>query len=158
MKAIFPVLFVLLLNIDIGAQNGHADSTVKKPGDPFREEKVFVIGNVTHNTLPFRKGDIIKVNKQKGLSHYRNRKLLNQYKIIPQSVTRKQEIVCRQPPCPPIITQRTIYFIGAWERFIDIGYNKLLISKNKYEEANAVTQVVNNFWVAACELKVVTPK
>ncbi|MCH5715230.1 hypothetical protein [Niabella hibiscisoli] len=153
MKTLFPVLLVWLLNIHIAAQNRHADIIVKKPGDPFWEEKTFVIGDVTNSLLPFKKGDVIKVDRKNGLSHYRNKKLLNQYKIIPQSVTRKQDIVCRQPPCPPIITQRTIYFIGAWERFIDIGYNKLLISKNKYKDANAVTQVVNNFWIAACELK-----
>ncbi len=153
MKPFFHVLLVLLLSIDIAAQNRHADTTGKKPEDPFREEKTFVIGDVMNSLLPFKKGDVIKVNRQNGLSHYRNKKLLNQYKIIPQSVIRKQAIVCHQPPCPPIITQRTIYFIGASERFIDMSYNKLLVSKNKYEDAHAVTQVVNNFWVVACNLK-----
>lgn len=158
MKTIFRVLFLLLLTNNLAAQREHAATVAKKPEDPFREKKIFVIRKVVNNTLPFKKGDIIKIHRQKGLAHYRNKVLLNQYKIVPQPVTKRQDIVCHQPPCPPVITQRIIYFIGTSERFIDISFNKLLVSKNKYEDANAVTQVENKFWIVACELKVSTPK
>ena len=94
-------------------------STIKKnPPEQFSLEKFFTISLIKEGILGFKKGDKIGISTKNGLKHYRNEKLLNTYKIIPQLI--KEE-------------NRFVYFLGEAKRFIDVQDNQLLVSVARYE-------------------------
>jgi hypothetical protein len=102
------------------------------PKDPFITEKTFKIGTMREPLLQFKTGDVIRISSKTGLRHYRNQKLLNNYKIIPQQTTIMIQPQCRVAPCPKIKTIRWVYYLGAASRFIDINNQMLHISADTY--------------------------
>ena len=126
------------------------EETVK---DNYATEKWFVLGKEITPLLGFKTGDVIKVHTATGLWHYRNKKLLNQYKMVPQLTIITQKIVCARAPCPPIVTKKLVYFIGAAERFIDVSFNSLLISESKQKDAATPAAALETNWTRAFELR-----
>ncbi|RYD81100.1 MAG: hypothetical protein EOP53_07130 [Sphingobacteriales bacterium] len=137
------------------AKKAHQDSTDKKEKltDHFATEKWFTLGTQITPLLNFKKGDVLKIHTATGLWHYRNKKLLNQYKIVPQLATITQRIVCARAPCPPVVTNKLVYFLGASERFIDIRFNGLLVSETKQKDANSPNKALQTKWIKAYDIK-----
>lgn len=129
------------------------DTTGKKfrPQDPFPSEKEFKITSEdkAHQLLDFRKNDVIRISTGNGLKHYRNKRLLNTYKIIPQLAVITIQPQCRVAPCPPVDTKVLVYYMGAAERFINIRNNALLISADTHKDADSPTTALRLAWKRA---------
>ena len=129
------------------------DTTGKqfRPQDPFPVEKQFKIASQDqeHRLLDFRKNDVIRISTKNGLKHYRNKQLLNTYKIIPQLAIIKIQPQCRVAPCPPIDTKVLVYYLEPAERFISIRNNTFLVSDSTYSHADTPTTALRLVWKKA---------
>lgn len=119
------------------------------PTDPFVIEKTFKIGTMRAPLLQFKTGDVIRISSKTGLKHYRNKKLLNNYKIIPQQTMIMIQIQCRVPPCPKIKSPRIVYYLESAKRFIDINNNMLHISIDTYTADNLPDKTMLMSWKTA---------
>lgn len=122
------------------------------PKDPFPVEKVFKIGLAENRLLGFKTGDVIRISTKSGLKHYRNGKLLNNYKLIPQQTIITVEAKCKVPPCFKTETNQLVYYLDAADRFIDIRGDQLLISSLNYKEANKPNVPTKLSWKNAYQL------
>jgi|GEM_PF-4224277 len=142
-----------LISFDQRSSADSQDTTGKefKPRDPFPAEKQFSISSVflQDSLLQFQKGDVIRISTKSGLKHYRNKRLLNVYKIIPQLAIITIQPQCRVTPCPPMDIKALVYYLGNAERFIDIRNNALLISEDTYTDANTPTTALRLKWKKA---------
>ncbi|MCG2618139.1 hypothetical protein LZZ85_27800 [Terrimonas sp. NA20] len=122
-----------------------------RPPDRFPVEKQFqVLSEDKEHRLPdVRKGDVIRISTKNGLKHYRNKRLLNTYKIIPQPATITIQPQCKVAPCPPIDTQVLVYYMGSAERYIDIRNNSLLISDSSYKDQDTSKKALRLKWKKA---------
>lgn len=123
------------------------------PEDPFPKEKSFIIGKVINPLLPFKKGDLIQIHTQTGLRHYRNKKLVNHYKIAPQLILDSIEAKCHVAPCFTTVSNKLVYYVGGVERFIDIKIDRLFVSGTIQKAANTPTKPVSIVWKQAYDLK-----
>lgn len=123
-----------------------------RPKDPFPVEKIFKIGKADYQLLNFKIGDVIKVSTKSGLKHYRNQKLLNNYKLIPQQTIITVEAQCKVPPCFKTETNELVYYLGAASRFIDIRGDRLLMSALTYQNTNKPTIATKLEWKTAYQL------
>ena len=110
-KGEYPAYFASLKKADKDRTeaNGQIKATY-----PFLAEKSFKIDNVLLKILDFKKGDSISVSAKNGLKHFRNKKFLNTYKIIPYIIKKENKYV--------------YIFDQADVQYIDIKKNKLYIS------------------------------
>lgn len=120
--------------------------------DPFPKEKSFTIGKVENAFLDFQKGDLIRIHTKSGLWHYRNKKLLNNYKIVPQLTTITIQPQCKVAPCPAFDQKTLVYFVNAAERFVNVQNSYFLISKNTQKDATTPTKSINIEWIRSFEL------
>lgn len=123
-----------------------------QPKDPFPTEKSFKIDSAVADVFKFKKGDVIRISTKNGLKHYRNKKLVNTYKLIPQQGIVMIQPNCLRPPCPPIESTKLIYYLGAHSRFIDVRGNKLLISSDSFTAANTPDTPIKPDWKIACHI------
>lgn len=123
-----------------------------KPKDPFPVEKTFKIGKADNQLLNFKTGDVIRVSTKSGLKHYRNQKLLNNYKLIPQQTIITVEAKCKVPPCFKTETNELVYYLGAASRFIDIRGGQLLTSALTYQDNTQPTIAKKLQWKTAYQL------
>jgi hypothetical protein len=122
--------------------------------DFLQNEKSFTIKKVFNDVLKFKVGDIVKADKKSGLRHYRNGKLINNYKIIPQLTTIRTQPQCRVAPCPPIETKTIVYYLETTKRFINFSFNALMMSVNAEEYPNTPNKSINIAWEKAYDLKI----
>ncbi|MET0462981.1 MAG: hypothetical protein ABW007_07500 [Chitinophagaceae bacterium] len=126
------------------------DTTGKqfRPPDRFPVEKQFrIVSEEKEFQLPgFKKGDVIRISTKNGLKHYRNKRLLNTYKIVPQPTIIKIQPQCKVAPCPPIDSPVLVYHMGHAERYIDIRNNSLLISDSTYKDPDPSTKALRIKW------------
>ncbi len=122
-----------------------------RPQDRFPVEKQFrIVSEEKENQLTgFKKGDLIRISTKNGLKHYRNKRLLNTYKIIPQPAIITIQPQCRVAPCPPVDMQTLVYYMGHAERYIDIRNNALLISDSTYKDPGNSTNALRLKWKKA---------
>lgn len=146
-KGDYPLYFE---NLERSTTEKNKTTAVK---DPFPTERSFTIAKVENDLLYFKTGDVIKIHTKTGLWHFRNKKLLTQYKIVPQLAIIKQIVICKQAPCPTVETKQLVYFMGASERFIDIRNNALVVSATKQKDANTPTTAIDISWQRAYRLK-----
>lgn len=117
--------------------------------DPFPVEKEYKVIVVDDDVLNLKKGDFLKISTKNGLKHYRNNKLLNNYKLIPQLTTILIEAQCRVPPCFTTETKVLVYYMDQVKRFIEIRNNTLMVSTSLHQHANSPTQNIALSWKAA---------
>lgn len=120
-----------------------------KPKDPFPIEKTFSVMLVQENVMDLKKGDVLKVSTKAGLKHYRDNKLLNQFKLIPQLTTIRVEAKCKVPPCFVTETNALVYYMGAIKRFIEIRNNTFMISAGEYQDAVSPAANIQLSWQKA---------
>lgn len=88
----------------------------------------------------FKKDDVLEVSMKNGLGHYRKGKLLNRYKIIPETITIEQVVNCHMPPCPPMRYKASAYYVDVLSRYFLIGegsggsYFTLLVQGTEKED------------------------
>lgn len=123
-----------------------------KPKDPFPVEQTFKIGKAENQLLGFKTGDVIRISTKSGLKHYRNQKLLNNYKLIPQQTIITVEAKCKVPPCFKTETNELVYYLGAASRFIDIRGDQLCMSATTYREADKPSTATKLSWKNAYQL------
>ncbi|MGN6420789.1 MAG: hypothetical protein ACTHMC_24980 [Pseudobacter sp.] len=117
--------------------------------DPFPVERKFSITAVEDDVLNWKRGDVISISTKSGLKHYRNNKLLNNYKIVPQLTTTKTEAQCRVPPCFTTITNVLVYHMDGIRRFVEIRNNGFMISSSEYADAPSPTKNIDLTWKRA---------
>ncbi|HVK46817.1 MAG TPA: hypothetical protein VM488_03220 [Pseudobacter sp.] len=120
-----------------------------KPKDPFPVEKEYTITGVKEDVLNWRKGDVVRISTKNGLKHYRNNKLMNNYKIVPQLTTTRVEAQCRVPPCFTTITKVLVYYMDGIKRFVEIRNNGFMISAEQHESAPAPAKNIDLSWKTA---------
>ena len=130
-KGDYPAYFATLEKTI--AANKIAASKIRPP-DPFPVENFFKINVVKEQILDFKKGDVLSISTKNGLKHYRNKKLLNTYKIIPQLISDEN---------------RFVYFLENAQRLIDIQNNILLFSTSTFKDANSGNIEVKILWKSA---------
>lgn len=108
-----------------------------RPSYPFPVEKYFLINLVKQPVLDFKQGDVISVSTKNGLKHYRNKKLLNTFKIIPQLIVGEN---------------RFVYFFNDMQRLIDVQNNTLLISTAIFNYNDTNLKGGNILWKSALML------
>jgi hypothetical protein len=116
------------------------------PKDPFPVEKTFRIMSVNDSILAFKKNDLIKISTKNGLKHYRNNRLLNTYKIIPQLSTIMIQPKCNLAPCPEIEWKVLVYYLDFAKCFIDIRNNVFRMSAETYEAADTPAKDIRLSW------------
>jgi hypothetical protein len=120
-----------------------------KPKDPFPVEKEYKVIGVEDDVLNLKKGDALRISTKNGLKHYRNNKLLNNYKLIPQLTTVMIEAQCRVPPCFTTETKVLVYYLDHVKRFVEVKNNTVLISTTLHEDAVTPTKEIKLSWKAA---------
>lgn len=120
-----------------------------KPKDPFPVEKEYTITGVKEDVLNWRKGDVVRISTKNGLKHYRNNKLMNNYKIVPQLTTTRVEAQCRVPPCFTTITKVLVYYMDGIKRFVEIRNNGFMISAEQHESAPGPAKNIDLSWKTA---------
>jgi hypothetical protein len=151
------LLYLLLASpsiVSAGQQAAAVQDTTGKelqPGNPLPADKQLRITSVLikDSLLPFRKGDVIRVSAKTGLKHYRNKRLINTYKIIPQLAIVTIQPQCNTLPCPPTDLRTYVYYMGFAGRFIDVRNGGLLISEDSYEDAATPTTALRLKWKMA---------
>lgn len=122
----------------------------------FRKPVEFTISSVVNTTLAlFKLNDQLLVHLPVGLKHYRNNKILNQYKLEPREVTEQTEYIIRNDHVPPYRTSRSIlnkrmrvYFMGgSIKRFLKITPTALMVSRNTYVSYGSQVIIQANDWV-----------
>ncbi|QEC42588.1 hypothetical protein [Pseudobacter ginsenosidimutans] len=124
-----------------------------KPTDPFPVEKEFTVIGVDDNVLDLKKGDIVRISTKNGLRIFRNDKLLNNYKLVPQLSTIKIEAKCKVPPCFTTLTKALVYHMGGIKRFVEIRNNAFMISATQYADAPSPTRSIELSWRIAYALR-----
>ena len=134
-------------------QDWKIDTTGKpfRPQDRFPVERQFMITSEDkeHRLADLKKGDVIRISTKNGLKHYRNKKLLNTYKIIPQPAIVTIQPQCRVAPCPPVDIQVLVYHLGHAGRYIDIRNNLLLVSDSIYKDPDPSRNALRLKWESA---------
>lgn len=120
-----------------------------KPTDPFPAEKEFTVVSMDENILDLKKGDVIKISTKNGLKVYRNKKLLNNYKLVPQLTTIKIEAKCKVPPCFITLTKALVYHMESVKRFVEIRNNAFMISATQYAATPSPTDNIELSWKMA---------
>ncbi|MBO9657997.1 MAG: hypothetical protein J7527_04155 [Chitinophagaceae bacterium] len=122
-----------------------------RPQDPFPVERQFriVSEDKDHHLPGFKKGDMLRISTKNGLKHYRNKQLLNTYKIIPQPAVVTIQPQCRVAPCPPVDMQVLVYYMGQAQRYIDIRNNALLVSDSSYKDPDPSKNALRLKWISA---------
>lgn len=83
---------------------------------------VYKVTEVADTSLRlFKAGDIIEISLNKGLVHNRNGKLLNRYKIIPTTITKKRAAPCQTPPCPEFKDEVPVFYLQTMNRYIMVS-------------------------------------
>ena len=68
----------------------------------------------------FKPGERIRISAAEGLAHYRNGKLVNQYKIIGEKKKQQAIAPCEFPPCPEFVREIFVYYSEYWQRYISV--------------------------------------
>ncbi len=122
-----------------------------RPQDPFPVERQFRITSEGKAAplADLKKGDVIRISTKNGLKHFRNKRLLNTYKIIPQPAVVTIQPQCRVAPCPPVEIQVLVYYMGYTQRYIDIRNNALLVSDSSYKDPDPSKNALRLKWESA---------
>lgn len=105
----------------------------------FSTEKSFKIMKVIDSTFFLKKDDVISISTKTGLKHYRNNKLINTYKIIPQIVGTNE-----------VEKKQTVYYMNALRKLIYFKDNAFLVSTESFEDTPNTPVSVK--WKTAYEL------
>jgi hypothetical protein len=65
-------------------------------------------------------GDELRISSAEGLSHFRNGKLVNSYKIIPTRIKQRHVNPCLIPPCPEREEEKIVYYLEPIHRYFSI--------------------------------------
>ena len=68
----------------------------------------------------FKPGERIRISAAEGLAHYRNGKLVNQYKIIGEKKKQQANAPCEFPPCPEFVREIFVYYSEYWQRYMSV--------------------------------------
>ncbi|MEO6670086.1 MAG: hypothetical protein ABIN36_11460 [Ferruginibacter sp.] len=128
----YPAYFANLPDSFTNSANGVQASGSSE--NQFRKKRVFTIGQIYDSTIIFQNGDVIIISTQEGLSHYRNKKLLHTYKIIPGLRTQLYQLQNRVAASSKIEKRKIIYYMGGIKKYIDISAGQLLVSVADYED------------------------
>lgn len=130
-------------------------SAVKKAQDPFPNPVNFIVTTTYNKALKiFKAGDKLTISTAEGLYHYRNNKLVNQYKIIPQKIKQTFTMRCIKAPCPaPTTIERIVFYLESYKKYVDIQNGSLLFSKNKYDSFIKAASIEEPDWNTECRLK-----
>lgn len=139
----YPAYFT---NLEKAAANRRVIYSDAKPVDPFPMEKVYKVTHVDENPLTVEKGDALRISTKAGLKHYRNNKLVNTYKLVPQLSTIKVDAQCRVPPCFTTVTKVLVYYMEGIKRFVAVRNNTLLISVDEHHGALTPTKIIELTW------------
>lgn len=131
MRTLNILLLFLSVSFSVNAQMMPQPYKKKLPNIvQYRVEKVMD----SENKL-FKKNDALYVSLKDGLRHYRNGRLINTYKIIPDSIKRIQVINCHMPPCPPLKITEPALYVESLKRYLIFFTN---LNGNTYLKATPV--------------------
>jgi hypothetical protein len=130
-KGDYPAYFAVL---EKATEENKIAAGKTKPAYPFPVEKYFTIALVKEAVLDFKKGDVISVSTKNGLKHYRNKQLLNTFKIIPQLM---------------VAENRFVYLLGDMQRLIDVQNDTLFLSTVTFNNNDTNLKGGNILWKSA---------
>ncbi len=131
----------------------------KKPAaNPFPAPVTFTITQTYDTGINlFLKNDQLTISTAEGLYHYRDGKLLNRYKIIPQQIKQLITTTCLIPPCPVRQEEKVVYYLEPFRRYIDIRVLSdrawFCVSKKTFDMASKEMVFKEGDWTTGYRLK-----
>jgi hypothetical protein len=98
-----------------------ANTPTAGTANPFPYPVSFTVTQVVDTIMKgLATGDELRISSAEGLSHFRNGKLVNTYKIIPARIKQRHVNPCLVPPCPEREEDKIVYYLEPIHRYFTI--------------------------------------